>query len=238
LTNIRQYFGDPKGARQLLDRSIAIDPHNFIIRENYMNALQTRWGGSVNEMKAFLNECQHAGLAAEKFKALEAKVFEDEAYVHRYVDGDSNAAVLDYKKAARLDPASSCLPCGPISQAADLLLQAKNYKDAVKLYSKVLALDSNSMHARNGLAYGELQLNRPKSAFKDFLYAADHGDAYAQDMLGRMYLLGTSIPQDHDRAIEWIQKAAAQGYPPAVELLPFALHKDAKALAIPGAPRL
>jgi TPR repeat protein len=57
-------------------------------------------------------------------------------------------------------------------------------------------------------------------------------------MLGRMYLLGTSVPQDQDKAIFWLKQAAAQGYEPAVRLLPHALDRQAKPLPMPGDARL
>jgi TPR repeat protein len=72
----------------------------------------------------------------------------------------------------------------------------------------------------------------------DFSHAADLGDAYAMDMLGRMYLLGTSVPQDHDKAIQWLERAAALGYQPSKELLPMALNPAMKPLLEPGSPRL
>jgi uncharacterized protein len=80
-------------------------------------------------------------------------------------------------------------------------------------------------------------LQQPKAALEDLLQAAGQGDAYAQDLLGRMYLLGTSIPQDRDKAIEWLQKAADQGYEPAKELLPLALDKNRTPMPLPGGPR-
>ncbi len=230
--------GDKAGGRKLLDLAIAIDPHNFIVREKYMGALQTRWSGSVEEMRVFLAECRKSGLSTAHLRILEALVIEDEAWTHRYREGNTEAAVRAYRKAAKLNPVGSCLPCGPVSQAADTLFEEKKYKEAIDLYSKVLALDATSTHALDSRAYAELQLGRSKEAVADFLRAAELGDAYAQDMLGRMYLVGTSVPQDHDKAIEWLKKAAEQGYAPARELLPLAMDKNKTPLPEPGAPRL
>ena len=235
--DLNMAVGDKEESRRLLDLAVTIDPRNFIVREKYMGSLQTRWGGSVDEMKAFLAECRHAGLSASHLKALEALVVEDEGWAHQYGDGDLHAAARAYRKAAKLDPAKSCLPCGPLSKAADALLEAKDYKGAVKLYSKVLGSDPKSIHALDSRAFAELQLQHPKAALEDLLQAAGQGDAYAQDLLGRMYLLGTSVPQDRDKAIEWLQKAADQGYEPAHELLPLALDKNRTPMQAPGGPR-
>ena len=229
--------GDRAAARRLLDAAVAIDPKNMIVREKYMVYLQTRWGGSVEEMRSFLHECRAAGLSSVQLKDLEEMVVEDEAWVHRYRDGDVDTAVHDYLRAAKLNPKASCEPCGPLVQAGDALFDAKNYAEAIKLYSQVLRHDPTSIHALNNRAYSELQLNQPKAAVADLERAAGMNDAYAQDMLGRMYLVGTSIPQDRDKAIAWLKKAAEQNYEPAKKLLPMALNKDAQPLPIPGSPR-
>jgi TPR repeat protein len=230
--------GDKAQARHWLDRAIAIDPDNFIVREKYMGALQTRWLGSVKEMKAFLVECRKAHLSPAHLNALKALEVTDEAWVHQYRDGDLPAAVRAYGKAARLNPSTSCVPCGPISQMADVLTTEKKYSLAAKQYSRVLALNPNDAHALDGRAFAELQVSRPLEAVADFVRAGNLGDAYAQDMLGRMYLLGTSVPVDRDKAIFWLQKAASQGYAPAQELLPIALDKGTTPLPLPGAPKL
>jgi tetratricopeptide (TPR) repeat protein len=230
--------GNKTQARQWLDRAIAIDPDDFVVRVKYMGALQTRWLGSVEEMKAFLAECRKANLPAAQIKTLEAIELDDEAWVHQYRDGNLEAAVRDYAKVAKLDPAASCIPCGPISKMADLLMTEKKYSQAIKQFSRVLAFNPNDVHSLDGRGYAELQVGWPLEAVADLVHAGNLGDAYAQDMLGRMYLLGTSVPADRDKALVWLQKAASQGYAPAQELLPAALDRNRTPLPVPGGPKL
>jgi Tfp pilus assembly protein PilF len=234
MINVRTFLGDQAGARALYDRAISLDPHSFIIRENLLGALKTRWGGSTEQMQAFLAECRQAGLSVSQVRALEAIVAEDEAWVHRYRDLDADAAIRDYEKAAELNPDASCLPCGPIVKAAYLLVEKQRYDEAIAQFDKVVTSDPKSLQARTGRAFSELQLNRIDAAVADFQFAADLGDAYAQDTLARMYLVGTSVPQDQDKAIMLLEKAAAQGYGPAINLLPLARNRALKALAAPG----
>ncbi len=42
--------------------------------------------------------------------------------------------------------------------------------------------------------------------------AAEQGDAKAQAKMGAMYLLGSGIEKDEQKAAEWLLKAANQGY--------------------------
>jgi len=53
------------------------------------------------------------------------------------------------------------------------------------------------------------------AAVADTRVRAEAGDAEAQFRLGRMYLYGDGVPQDHDQSVAWFRKAAAQGHPKA-----------------------
>ena len=49
------------------------------------------------------------------------------------------------------------------------------------------------------------------SAIKEFIKAADQGDAAAQYRLGILYHNGQGVPQDYAQAATWYRKAADQG---------------------------
>ena len=236
--DISSSAGDAQESRRLLDLSIKLDPKNFIVREKYMGSLQTRWGGSVSEMREFLAECRNARLSTSHLRALEALVIGDEGWTQRYQAGNLDAAAQAYLEAAKMAPTGACGPCGPVSQAADAFFDDGRFLEARPLYSKVLEADPKSVHALDRRGFSELQEGAGEAAIADFTRAADLGDAYAMDILGKIYLLGTSVPQDRDRAIMWLQKAAALGYAPSIGLLPLALNRDLKPLPLPGGPRL
>ena len=86
--------------------------------------------------------------------------------------------------------------------------------------------------------FSEMQLDQPQAAIADNTRAATLGDAYSMDMLGRIYLVGRSVPQDRDKAIEWLRRAVALGYQASKELLPLAMNKDLQPLLAPGGPKL
>ena len=47
---------------------------------------------------------------------------------------------------------------------------------------------------------------------------AEWGDAESQYQLGLMLRNGNGFPEDYWKGIEWIEKAAEQGHPEAIEL--------------------
>lgn len=44
-----------------------------------------------------------------------------------------------------------------------------------------------------------------------FQQAAEHGNTYAQYVLGKLYLQGREVPQDREEALHWLSLSAAQG---------------------------
>jgi tetratricopeptide (TPR) repeat protein len=232
--DISSFLGNPNESRRLLNQAIKVDPHTFIVREKYMGTLQSRWGGSVEEMKAFLSECRKAQLSSLHLNSLEGLVIEEEGWNHQHQEGNTDAAVRDYLKAAKLRPEGSCAPCGPIGQAACILIKEKKYSEAIPLYSKVLSIDPNSTDALRNRGFSQLQLGKTAEAIADLTRAAELGDAYSQDTLARQYLMGNGVPKDRDEAIKLLQKAADQGYAPAQQLLPIAKDKNIPLLPMPN----
>jgi TPR repeat protein len=220
--DIAMSLGTSESVREILDRAIAIDPYNFVVREKYMGSLQVRWGGSVPMMRAFLAECRKAGLSAAHLKTLQALVLEEEAWNRQYIDGNKDAAVRDYRQAAKLDPASACQPCGPLQRAADLLFDQAKYQEAIPLYTQLLKADPKNLRALENRAFAELWLKKVDASEADYLAAAKLGDVYAQGTLGRMYYFGVDVPKDPDKAFYWVKMAADQGDSDSIKLLPYA----------------
>src|SRR6516225_9044929 len=49
------------------------------------------------------------------------------------------------------------------------------------------------------------------AALKESTPLAEEGNADAQVLLGRMYMMGQGVNQDRDRALKWFKPAAVQG---------------------------
>jgi uncharacterized protein DUF4034 len=78
--------GTQKQTRALFDQAIGIDPHSIVIREMYMVALQTAWGGSQKAMRALLEDARAAGLPDSRLRILESVIVADQAWIYNFND--------------------------------------------------------------------------------------------------------------------------------------------------------
>jgi len=63
VTMLDAVVGGDDLARRMLDESIRVDPRNFVVRYKYFASLQTRWGGSLQQMLDFEKQARAAGLS-------------------------------------------------------------------------------------------------------------------------------------------------------------------------------
>lgn len=221
--------GDAEETRRLLDLSVDVDPTNFIVRQKYMISLEPRWGGSMREMHAFLDECRRANLPEARLRKLAAVIAADQALTD-YGSRHYAAAASEYREAIQMGGETPCLPC-----AAYAMTAAKQYADAVKVYSMILEANPADVDALSwrGFAYAELEDTR---AIADFTAAANLGSTYSQDRLGRYSLEGVPgiMPQDRATAIRWFRKAAEAGDPEGVRNLKAALSANSGGVSASG----
>ncbi len=63
VTMLDAVMGGDDLARRMLDESIRVDPRNFVVRYTYFASLQTRWGGSLQQMLDFEQQARAARLS-------------------------------------------------------------------------------------------------------------------------------------------------------------------------------
>jgi tetratricopeptide (TPR) repeat protein len=222
----RAYVG-PGNTRRLYEQAVNLDPRSLDVRLKFMSALQAKWGGSLEEMRQFLEECRHANLPPAQFHKLESMVYEDEGWERENNDGDHAGAETAYRKAIELDSAN-CTPC-LLSGLVAVLIEEQKYDDAIPFldrYLKVKPGDTWALSSR-GLVY--YNLGKPAEAAADWTLAASTGDAFSQGRLGVLYMTGMPgrFPSDPKRGIEWLRKAAEQGDAAAQHNLALALAQTA-----------
>jgi tetratricopeptide (TPR) repeat protein len=215
---VANYLGDKGAVRELLDESTKLDPGNLIVRECYMQTIEPRWGGGIEQMYAFLDESRNAGLPPARLQLLESTIVAEQAMRHQQ-DGDYVAAERDYRKAIALG-GEACLPC-----LAWVLTRENKYEDAIAVYSQVLdsnPADVNSL-ANRGSAY--MAVGKLREGLADLTAAAGTGDEYSENELGKFNMMGIPgiLPPNPEAGVNWFRKAAAQGNSAAIQNLETAL---------------
>ena len=79
--------------------------------------------------------------------------------------------------------------------------------------------EAGHVPAQMQLAYYLDYAEEDAAALRWYLAAAEAGAAEAQFYLGKMYIAGEGAPADRTRALDWIERAAEQGYPGAIRAL-------------------
>ena len=87
LIRIEMESGTQQSARTFLNAALKIDPNAMSVRRAYMRSLQTRWGGSLNEMLEFMQETRKAGFSDDQLWTLEKLIDEERHWLARYQGG-------------------------------------------------------------------------------------------------------------------------------------------------------
>jgi hypothetical protein len=231
--DIGKFEGHAAGNHELLLASLAIEPRNFIVREMYIQTLGTAWGGSTQQIKAFVAKCRTAGLSTTHMKDLESFVFLDEAWIDDVENENHKRAAAEYLAAAKLSGDDACLSC-----ASENLVKAADFPDAAWALTQYLSRHPDSPHQLSLRAYVYFKLGRTGDAVHDCEHAAELGDAYCQYTIGMAYTFaGFGLPKDPDRGVQLLRRAAAQGNQAAKNLLPIALSEQLTGSRRPGVTR-
>ncbi len=65
--------------------SIRVDPKNFVVRYKYLAMLQTRWGGSLQQMLDFEQQARAAGLSQIQLKYFANMIAADRKWLQQRV---------------------------------------------------------------------------------------------------------------------------------------------------------
>ncbi len=84
LIRISMEGGNRAATRALLDAALKVDPAAMSVRRAYMRSLETRWGGSLQEMLAFLEETRKAGFSEDQLWSLERLIDSERKWLARY----------------------------------------------------------------------------------------------------------------------------------------------------------
>ncbi len=207
-----QYAGVPY-TRQLYEKAVALSPTSFGLHLKFMKALEAKWGGSLQEMRAFMEECRNSHLPDPQLRQLQAMVYEDEGWEDVNYNDDLIGAEAAYRKALE-QATNECETCVRADTALIVVLMKRGkYADAITYLNSYLRAHPGNLWALANRGMSYMQSGNPGGAVADWKLAAVAGDDYSQYHLGLAY--GTGIPgileADTAVGVEWLRKSAKQG---------------------------
>ena len=248
LIAIGKHVDTKNNNRHWLDAANAIDPSNILIKEQYLLALRPQWGGSLEEMIAFVKESDSMPLSDINKKRLESHIWRARARASR-LNKDYRAAIEYYSNAITL-----------YDQAAQVYVnrgwvygQLKENDKAISDYSRAIVLAPSYVRPliSRAIIYRTLgeydqsladltravelapkdktawtsrgsvydRQKRYAEAVADYKIAARLGDAWAQYKLGTHYRSGQGVVQDRNQSMVWFTEAARNGSVEALHVL-------------------
>jgi tetratricopeptide (TPR) repeat protein len=196
--SVAQFRGDLDTAQTMLNFSIRVAPHNYIVRRKYMYVLQARWLGSVPMEKAFLADAHSAGLTPRQLQVLEGMELTDEGWVldndHKYANAWDH-----YKKGIALMLANpdllelNCEKC-LYGTAASIANDADDYSAGLKYSSLVLEIAPEDYDGHVSRAIALVNLKRTAEAIPDLNFSAQLGNSWAQQELASCCVDGRLKP--------------------------------------------
>ena len=182
------------GARESLiryrDRGLAIDPASYVIRDKYLFALQPKWGGSLQEMEAFLVETRPYYAKNPSLKVLEG--FPSYTRADMLKRTDREAAMQYYNQAIEQGE-----HWWFVSERGTRFYWMKQYPQAVADLSRALELypQHPSLLERRGWTYYELRRVDKASADFDQAHQLDALDPNILHGRGNIFWVQGRYPQ-------------------------------------------
>ena len=208
---------DPNGAlpefasnRQLLEKAVELDARTFIVRRKYLVTLPGRWGGSVEKMEEFVDQCRMLGFSSTQIAKLERDLDEERAYL-AYVHGNHVDAERRYTRLVAQDPEDRK------SRTFLMVVLAAQHKcdQVIALADKILSDNPVNAVALSNRGLCNVRQERFKAGIADYRAAAELGNAWAQKELARLHWEGRLVEKDRKLALDLLRKASESGDPEA-----------------------
>lgn len=212
LINISMFLGDKQASLAWLNYSNRVDPNNYGIKRRYLLTLTPRWGGSYDQMWAFLKACQDQHTSQEFLRIFESTIYLDQAKSFAEQNQRERALPL-YKKALnllegidnkdRLDALKGVVYNG--ANPTNLMEYSREIDETLRLApTERMILGYRS--------WIRMKQGRYEEGIRDCALGAELGDPYSQFLYGFHLYHGVppTLPRNQTQGLVWIRKAAEQ----------------------------
>jgi uncharacterized membrane protein YjgN (DUF898 family) len=222
LLNVEIVGGSPDLRRQWLDLGTSIDPKGVMIRKRYLISLQPLWGGSIDQMRAYIDECAQQGLPAPTMAALRL-VLANELVDALRQDAGAEERLKRWGDVIELSQAAGEKP--PLRAMGGYAISAwdlNRREDADRMLARLEAMDVDDGFVLSQMGWIYIHEQRMQEAWKAVTRGANLDDAWSQLAVGQTLLHGCAdinLSPDRLAALAWIKRAAYLGNAEALALM-------------------
>lgn len=221
LLNVAMLEGTAAERQHWLAQGLAIDPHNSMLRIRYMTSLEPRWGGSLEEMRAFADRSEREGMPARALAQMRLDLAYEVVYAAPQVPCAQRLAQWrEVLKEARA--AGFSAPADAVAGSARCDFDLHDRATADRLLAQLVPAQINDAWTLSQIAFVYINEQRMALAWGVVQKAARLGDAWSQMSVGLTLYRGCPelrLAADQPAGLKWIRRAAAQGFPDAVQFL-------------------
>jgi hypothetical protein len=222
LLDVELLDGFPPARRHWLDVGTSIDPGNSLLRVRYMVSLEPRWGGSFDQMRAFIDECARQKVTDVTMAGLKLSLSEQLAEAKAPTASPSEMLgrwdeVIQLSQAAG-EPLPPRALAGYARSAWDLNRRA----DADRTLAQLAQMDVDDAWALSQMGFIYVKEQRMREGWTVLKKAATLNDAWSQFAVGKTLIQGCpeiNLPADRRAGLVWIQRSANQGFAEARQFL-------------------
>lgn len=204
---IRVAKGQSNGEeRAMLDKALQLDPKAYDARDEYFYTIMPRWGGSLKEMAAYVEECNKSPLSEQDKKRIEGTYYYElaqQARQEKNLQASSDYFYKDYLATRQPNILLWSVKIAIEGKFTDLAMRRldeltkthPDYPPGFELRAQLYEYHYKDM----------------AKAIKDYLAAADLGRDWSQNHIGWYYMKGIGVPVDNVKAKHYLELAAKQG---------------------------
>lgn len=214
LLNVAMLNGTREESRQWLAAGTSLDPNASLVRIRYMITLQPRWGGSLEEMRAYVAECELEHVAPQTLAALKLNLAIEVVYVESRRAAPERRIELFSEVLSEAQAAGSGPPPMALAGLARADWDLNRHAEADQLLAQIDPSQVDDAWTLSQVAYVLVKEQRMREAWTIVQKAARLGDAWSQVAVGKTLINGCpdiNLAPDRAAGLRWLRAAAQQG---------------------------
>ncbi len=221
LINISMFLGDHQASLGWLNYANRVDPNNYGIKRRYLLTLTPRWGGSYDQMWAFLKACRDQHISQEFLRIFESTIYLDQAKSFAEQNQRERALPLYKKSLNLLDGIDNIDRLDALKGVVYNGANPTNLEEYSREIDETLRLAPTERMILGYRGWIRLKQRRYEEAIRDCALGAELGDPYSQFQYGFILYNGipSTLPRNQTQGLLWIRKAADQGDATAQQFL-------------------